>query len=164
MASIRRFDPGLTGADVKEFTFHLMNDKWFLPDVLHDYQRMMEEYAHQMSLCLQPFALVDSKNALAGVLFLTVHSPGHEATFYIWLWGRCYTPATKRFMMEYLEHYAEEYGLARIVCKTPDDKGLGRILERLGFKLESRAKHGYKSGGKLTTLYGYRRLFSGGVA
>ena len=58
MASIRRLDGALTSDDTREFTYHLMNDKLFLPDVYHDYGRLMDEYSHTMSVCCQPYALV----------------------------------------------------------------------------------------------------------
>ena len=161
MAHARRFDAGLTSDDTREFTFHLQNDKWFLPDILKDYKRMMEEYQNTMARCCSPFALVGNDNKLGGVFFLSDVIPGHEATLYIWIWGKCYTATTHRFMLGYIEHYAEEYQLARVVCRTPDDKRLGRLLERLFFKLEGRFRSGYKSGGKCSTLFQYRRLFGG---
>lgn len=162
MASVRRYDASLVGDDFREFSYRLQNSKNFLPDVLMDMKRMLEEYQFMMGRCCQPFALVDNDNKIAGVFFISDVVPGHEATFYAWIWGKCYTGDTRRFMLEYIEHYAEEYQLARVVCRTTDDKGLGRLLEKLYFKLESRQKFGYKAGGKLMTLYGYRRLFGNG--
>ena len=160
MSSVRRYDTSLTSDDTREFTYHLMNDKFFLPDVLKDYPRMMSEYQHQMSMCAQPFGLVGNDNKLGGVFFISELVPGHEGTFFCWIWGKVYTSTTHTFMLEYIEHYAEEYGLARVVCRTPDER-LGRLLERLFFKLEGRFKNGWKSGGKTSSLYQYRRLFGG---
>jgi hypothetical protein len=159
MASCRRFDASLVSADAKEFTFRLQNEPNFLPDVYKNYKRMLEEYQFMMGRCCQPFALVDNDNKIAGVFFISDVVPGHEATFYAWAWGKWCTKSTWRFVLEYIEHYAEEYQLARVVCRTPDDKGLGRLLEHMFFKLEARMKNGYKSGGKLSCLYQYRRLF-----
>jgi RimJ/RimL family protein N-acetyltransferase len=159
MSNCRRYDTALTSTDFSEFSYHLLNDRNFLPDVLLDMKRMLEEYQFMMGRCCQPFALVDSKNQIGGVFFMSDVVPGHEATFYAWLWGRVYSATTNKFLMGYIEHYAEEYQLARVVCRTPDDKGLGRLLEALGFKLEGRFRNAYKSGGVLTTLYQYRRLF-----
>jgi hypothetical protein len=136
-----------------------MNDKNFLPDVLMDMKRMLEEYQFMMGRCCQPFALVDNDNKIAGVFFISDVVPGHEAVFFCWSWGKWCARATLRFINEYIEHYAEEYQLARVVCRTPDDKCLGRLLEALFMKLEARMKNGYKSGGKLSCLYQYRRLF-----
>ena len=167
MALCRRFDPSLTGSDTKELTFRLMNVHGFLPDVLHDYKRMMLEYQHMMETCCQPFAMVGPDNKMGGVFFLANVVPGHEGQLLIWIWdSRCYTATTRKFLDGYVEHFAEEMGLARMVCRTPDDKKLGRLLEKMGWKLESRAKHGYKSGGRFSTLFGYRRLFRivGGVS
>ena len=164
MASCRRFDPALTSPDTVEFTFRLQNEKNFIPDVLRDYGRMMDEYSRTMGSCCQPFAMVDCQNKLGGVFFINDVSPGHEAAFYLWIWNpKCYSAGTHRFMGDYIDHCAESNGLSRLVSRTPDDKRLGRLLERLGFKLEGRFKFGYKSGGKLSCLYQYRRLFSGGV-
>ena len=161
MSSCRRFDTALTSPDFREFSFRLLNEKNYLPDVLRDMKRLVEEYQFMMGRCCQSFALVDNQNQLAGVFWMSEVVPGHEGTVFIWIWGKCYTATTHRFMLEYIEHYAEEYGLARVVCRTPDDKKLGKLLERLYFKLESRQKFGFKAGGKLMTLYGYRRLFGG---
>lgn len=163
MSNVRRYDTSLVGGDFKEFSYRLMNEKNYLPDVLRDYKRLVEEYQFMMGRCCQPFALVDNKNQLAGVFWMADVVPGHEGTFYIWIWGKCYTSTTYTFILEYIEHYAEEYQLARVVCRTPDDKKLGELLERLFFKLEGRFSRAYKSGGKLQCLYQYRRLFSGGV-
>jgi RimJ/RimL family protein N-acetyltransferase len=140
-----------------------MNDKLFLPDILKDYPRMMSEYQHQMSICSQPFGLVGNDNKLGGVFFVSDVVFGHEATFYCWVWERgVITPTTLPFVNGYIEHYAEENQLSRVVCRTPDPR-LGALLERLSFKLEGRFKNGYKSGGRLVTLFQFRRLFSGGL-
>jgi RimJ/RimL family protein N-acetyltransferase len=164
MANIRQYDTSLTGPDCRELTYRLMNEKNFLPDIYHDYPIMIAEYSRRMSECCQPFALVDGKNQLGGMFFISDIVPGHEATFYVWVWNpKCYTATTSRFMAEYIEHYAEEYGLSRVVCRTPDDKKCGRMLEKLFFKLEGRFRNGWKGGGRLSTLFCYRRLFSGGV-
>ena len=68
MSSIRRFDGSLTGEDTREFTYRLMSCNNFLPDVYHDYSRMMEEYSHMLSRCCQPYAMVTPDNKLGGVL------------------------------------------------------------------------------------------------
>jgi len=138
-----------------------MNDKWYLPDILKDYPRMMERYAKTMGECCQPFGLVNSNNKLGGVFFMSDITPEHEGVFYCWLWDKsCYTPTTHRFMLGYIEHLVEEFGLCRVVCRTPDEQGLGRLLERLFFKLEGRFRSGYKHGGRLYTMFCYRRLFA----
>jgi hypothetical protein len=137
-----------------------MNDHNYLPDVLKDYKCMLEAYTQTMAGCCQPFALVGPDNKMGGVFFINGVVPGHTADFYLWLWNpKCYTATTNKFLTGYIEHYAETDNLARIVCRTPDDKGLGRLLEKLYFKLESRAKNGWKAGGRLQTLFSYRRLF-----
>jgi len=129
MASVRRYDASLVGGDFKEFSYRLQSEKNFLPDVLMDMKRMLEEYQFMMGRCCQPFALVGPDNKIGGVFFISDVVPGHEATFFCWQWLKgVITPATLRFINEYIEHYAEENGLARVVCRTPDDKGLGRLL------------------------------------
>ena len=159
MATIRRLDTNPASADTAEFTFRLQSERFYLPDIYKDYQRMLEKYQQMMCECIQPWCLVhDGK--LGGVFFTSDVVPGHEAVFYIWMWNpKCYTATTKEFIAGYIEHCAENYELDRIVCRTPDDKGLGRLLERLGFKLEARCKNAWKSNGILATLYQYRRLF-----
>ena len=160
MATCRRFDPSLTGSDTKELTFRLMNVPGFLPDVLHDYKRMMLEYQHMMETCCQPFAMVCPDNKMGGAFFLGDVSPGHEGTLFVWIWDpRCYTATTRKFLDGYVEHFAEDMALARMVCRTPDDGKLGRLLERMGFKLEGRFRNGWKGGGRLSPLYQYRKLF-----
>lgn len=161
MASIRKFDPAVTSSDFKEFSFRLLNSKNFLPDILRDYKALLAEYTHTMGKCVQPFSLVDSKNKLAGVFFINDIVIGHKATLYLWIWGAGYTNGTRKFIGEYIDSCAEEYQLARVECKTPDDKGLGRILTQLGMKLEGRLKNAWKSGGRLGTLFLYRRLYGG---
>ena len=166
MSHCRRFDPALTGEDTKEFTFKILNSPGFLPDVLRDYPRLMAEYQHAMNTCCQPFAMVGPDNKMGGVFFLSNVVPGHEGQLFLWIWNpKCYTATTRKFLEGYIEHFAEEMGLARVYCRTPDDKKKGRLLEKMGWKLESRAKSGWKSGGVLSTLFGYRKLFriTGGV-
>jgi len=165
MSHARRYDSSLVGDDFKEFSYRLLNEKNYLPDVLNDLPRMMEAYTQTMARCCQPFALVGPDNKMGGVFFVSDVIPEHEANFFLWCWDKkCYTATTNKFMYGYIEHYAEENLLARVVCRTPDDKGLGRLLEKLGFKLEGRFSQGYKSGGKLSTLFQYRRKFRfGGV-
>ena len=159
MASCRKFDSGLMSDDTREFTFRLKSEKLYLPDVYQGYDRMIEKYNEVMGQC-QPWAMVNSKNKLGGVFFTVVTESGHCGEFFVWIWDKtCYSPATHRFMLDYIEYCAESNRLDRIVCRTPDDKCLGRLLERLYFKLEGRFKGGYKCGGRLYTLYQFRRLF-----
>lgn len=161
MASIRKFDPAVTGSDFKEFSYRLLNSKNFLPDILRDYKALLVEYTRTMDKCVQPFALVDPKNKIAGMFFVNDIDPGHKATFYCWVWGAGYTNGTRKFIREYIDSCAEEYQLARVECRTPDDKKLGRVLAQLGMKLEGRLKNAWKSGGRLGTLFLYRRLYGG---
>jgi hypothetical protein len=159
MASCRRFDSALASQDTKELTFHLMNDKFYLPDIYRDYARMLGKYQQVMAECRQPFSLVNGDNKLGGVFFMSDIVLNHEGVFYCWIWDKsCYTPTTARFMGEYITHFAEECLLGRVVCRTPDDKGLGRMLERLGFKLEGRFARGFRHGGKSWTMFQYRIL------
>lgn len=165
MSSIRRFDGALASPDTREFTFQLLNKKNFIPDVYRDYSRLMDEYAHIMSVCCQPYAMVTPDNKLGGVFYISDVVPGHEAVLYVWIWEKkSYSATTARFLREYVESAAEESDLVRLVCRTPDDQKCGHMLEKMGFKLESRCKNGYKSGGRFSTLFGYRKLFRSGGA
>lgn len=159
MATIRRLDTNPASKDSSEFTFRLQSEPLYIPDIYRDYSRMLGKYQQMMCECIQPWCLV-ADGKLGGVFFTGDVVPGHEAVFYIWMWNpKCYTATTKEFINGYIEHCAENYGLDRIVCRTPDDKGLGRLLERLGFKLEGRFSRGFKFGGKAINLYQFRRLF-----
>jgi len=165
MSNCRRLDTSLVGEDFKEFSYRLMSGKNYLPDVLKEYKCMLGAYTQTMARCCQPFALVGPDNKMGGVFFMSDVAPEHEANFFIWMWNpKCYTATTNKFMYGYIEHYAEENLLARVVCRTPDDEKLGQLLEKLGFKLEGRFSQGYKSGGKLSTLFQYRRKFRFGGA
>lgn len=161
MASIRKLDCSLTSGDCREFTYHLLNDALYLPDILRNYPQMIEKYAKTMSECLQPWALVGKQNQLGGVVFMSDVVPGHEAVFYCWIWdGSCYTSTTRRFMDEYVAHCAEEFGIHRVVARTPDDKKLGKLLDKMGFRLEGRFRGGFKHGGRLVPLFQFRKLFA----
>jgi RimJ/RimL family protein N-acetyltransferase len=138
-----------------------MNTSNYLPDVYHDYEKMLGKYQSVMSECCQPWGLVNRNNQLGGVLFISDVVPGHEGVLYIFLWDKsCYTATTHRFMLDYIEHCVMSNQLDRLVCRTPDDKGLGRLLERLHFKLEARMKSGFKGGGRSQVLFQFRRLFA----
>jgi RimJ/RimL family protein N-acetyltransferase len=161
MPSIRRFDTAVTGTDFREFSYRLLNSKNYLPDVLRDYKALLAEYTHTMDKCCQPFAVVDKDNKLAGMFFINDIVPGHKGTFFCWMWGKGCSCSVLKFMKEYIDSCAEEYQLSRVECRTPDENGLGRLLKALKFKLEGRLKFGYKSGGRLTTLFCYRLLYGG---
>ena len=157
MATIRALDTSLAGSDLRELSFRLLNTPLYVPDVLRDTKRIMETATKVFSTCLQPFALVDKANKLGGAFFVSDIIPEHEATFYQWVWGDVITPTTLPFMRGYIEECAGEYGLARVVARTPCVK-CGHLLEHLGFKMEGRFARGYKSGGRLHTLYQFRNL------
>ncbi len=159
MAICRKYDTALTGKDFREFSYRLVECPGFIPDVYRDMPRLIEKHRQTMGECCQPFG-IEVGGELVGVFFMSDVVPEHEGAFYLWLWNKAgWTAKTRRFVCEYIEHFADGWKLARVVARTPDDKGLGRLLESCGFRLESRAKSGYKSGGRLMTLYAYRRLF-----
>ena len=160
MSHTRFFDTSLVGPDLKELTYRLLNEKNYLPDVLLDTKKVMETSQVVFSSSCQPFALVSNDNKLSGVFYIGDVIPGHDATFYIWVWdGKAVNHKTLPFIREYIEATAEEYGLYRVVARTPCKK-LCHLLEHLGFLLEGRFKNGYKSRGKLTVLFQLRRLFN----
>jgi len=160
MSSLRRFDPALTGSDFREFSYRLMSVPGFLPDIYKDMSRMLAKYNSVMAECCQPWALVDGHNQIGGVFFVSDIEPSHQGQFYCWIWKPgCYTVSTHGAMESYLSDCAMSNQLDRISCRTWDDKHLGRLLERLGFKLEGRFSRAWKSAGRLSNLYCYRRLF-----
>ena len=160
MSHCRMMDASLVGNDLREFSYHLLNDKNFLPDVLLDTKKVMETSQVVFSSSCQPFALVSSDNKLGGVFYIGDVIPGHDATFYIWVWdGKAVNHKTLPFIREYIEATAEEYGLCRVVARTPCKK-LCHLLEHLGFLLEGRFKAGSKRRGKTMVLYQMRILFN----
>lgn len=160
MASLRKFDPALTGSDFCEFSFQLKKNPGFLPDIYSDLSRMLAKYEQAMSDCCQPWAMLDSRGKLGGVFWVGDIEIAHQACLYIWIWSpACYTATTCRAMAGYISECAKSNQLDRLVCRTWDDLRLGRLLERLGFRLEGRFSRGYKSGGQARTLYQYRKIF-----
>jgi hypothetical protein len=153
-------DTNLLSPDMREFTYHLLNDKLFLPDIFKDMKRVMEMAPAVFASACQPFAIVGGDNKIGGVFYITDVIPGHEANLYIWVWnGKVVTSKTLPFIREYIEATAEEYGLCRLVARTPCKK-LCHLLKHLGLTEEARLKFGFKSGGRLMTLFQFRRLFS----
>jgi hypothetical protein len=160
MSHTRMFDTALANSDMRELSFRLLNEANYLPDVLMDTKKVMETATSVFCSSLQPFALVNDKNKLGGVFYIGDVIPGHDATFYIWVWdGKCITSKTLPFIREYIEASSEEYGLCRVVARTPCKK-LCHLLEHCGFKMEGRFASGYKSRGKLMTLFQLRVLFN----
>ena len=160
MSHCRMLDASLVGGDMREFSFRLLNEKNFIPDILRDTKKVMETAEFVFRSSCQPFALVDGQNKLGGVFYISDVIPGHEATFYIWVWnGKAITSKTLPFIREYIEATADEYGLYRVVARTPCKKCC-HLLEHLGFLLEGRFKNGYKSNGRLCVLFQLRRLFT----
>jgi hypothetical protein len=100
---------------------------------------------------------VNHKNKLGAVFFVADVVPEHEGVLHFWLWEKsCYSHSVHRFVLDYIEACMAENGLVRVVCRTPDEKGLGRLLERWGFKLEGRFARGWRSGGRSAILFQYR--------
>jgi hypothetical protein len=157
--TVRRLDTSIQSDDFREFSFELLNKKDFLPDVYHDLPRLIDKYQKVMSECCQPWGVVNQKNKLGAVFFVGDIVPDHEGVFYLWCWDKgCYTHSVHRFVRDYIEACMTENGLVRIVCRTPDEKGLGRVLEHCGFKLEGRFARGWKSGGRSSVLFQYRKF------
>lgn len=159
MSRIRFLDTNLAGADMKEFSFQLLNRPLYVPDVIHSTKAVIEEATRVFSTC-QPYAIDNDNGKLGGVFFVSNLYPGHECTFFLWAWGKAITPTTVRFMRDLLDATAEEYGLFRIVAHAAD-KRLGDVFEHLGMTLEANLKFGYKSGGRAMTLYQYRKIYRG---
>lgn len=157
MATIRRLDTSMTSQDTSDFTFSLLHHAGFVPDVYSDLPRLLEKYQQTMESCCQPWCVVNKKGKLGAVFFVGDIIQDHEGVFYLWCWDKsCYTHNVHRFIGEYIDACMTENGLVRVVSRTPDDKVLGRVLERLGFKLEGRLARAWKSGGRLSVLFQYR--------
>ena len=159
MSHSRYLDTSLTGSDLREFSFNLMNKPMFLPDILRDVKRVMEVASATFDVSCQPYALVDNSGKLGGVFYISDVVPEHEGVLYCWVWNRgVITPTTLRFVKEYIDSVAEEFILCRVVARTPDKK-LCRLLRALGLKEEGRFKLGYRSGGRSHTLFQMRKLY-----
>lgn len=159
MGTVRRLDASPTSQDTSDFTYALLKYPSFLPDIYHDLPRLLEKYQQVMCSCCQPWAVTNGKGKLGAVFFVGDIVPDHEGVFYLWCWDKgCYSHSVHRFIRDYIEACMVENGLVRMVCRTPDEKGLGRLLEHCGFKLEGRFARGYKSGGRSSVLFQYRKF------
>jgi len=159
MGTVRHLDVSIQSDDFREFSYQLLNRKDFLPDVYHDLPRLLDKYQVVMSGACQPYGVVNCKGKLGAVFFVGDVVPDHEGTFYLWCWDKtCYGHSVHRFVRDYIEACMTENGLIRMVCRTPDDKGLGHLLEHLGLKLEGRFARGWKSGGRSSVLFQFRRF------
>ena len=159
MGTIRRLDTAPLSDDTGAFTYALLHHPGFVPDIYNDLARLVPKYEQVMCSCCQPWGVVNGKGKLGAVFFVGDVVPDHEGVFYFWCWDKlCYSHSVHRFVRDYIEACMTENGLVRMVCRTPDEKGLGRLLEHLGFKLEGRFARGFKSGGRSSNLYQYRIL------
>ena len=155
--NIRKLDARLPSADFRELSYQLLHRDGYLPDCYKDIKRFTEQWEFMMGRSIPPVGVYDG-DKLLGFWFISDVAIGHEGTFYMWLWGGV-KPSVVKAMREYIDTYARECGLCRLVCHTPDEKGYGRLLNCLGLKLESRAKNAWKSNGRLGVLFTYRKLW-----
>lgn len=156
---ISKLDTSLVGPDFRELSYQLLHKDGYLPDCVRDIKTLTETFSAAMNRCSQPLGAYSGKK-LGGFWLLSDIIPGHEATFYSWFWDvDCCTPGLVKSIRLYIEGYADELGLARVVARTPDDKTYGRLLEMCKFKLEGRFRNAWKCGGRLSTLFQYRILF-----
>jgi hypothetical protein len=152
---VKKLDTSLVGQDFRELSYQLLYKPNYLPDCLHDIKELTGSFSHMVNVGGQFFGVYHP--SLVGFFFLADIIPSHEATFFSWFWGR-FPHGTVRFIQDYISEYSKQFGLCRIVARTPDDKKHGRILEMCGFKLEGRFKSGYRAGHKTMTLFQYRIL------
>ena len=155
---VRKLDCSLTGPDFRELSYQLLHKPNYLPDCIRDLKELTNSFSFMVNK-FGEFMGIDN-GGLKGFFFIGDVVPGHEGVFFSWFWGK-FTHGDIRAIQEYLSGYSGLYGLCRIVARTADDKKHGRILEMCGMKLEGRFKSAFKSGGRLSTLYQYRRLFGG---
>ena len=155
---VKRLDTSLVGGDFRELSYQLLHKPNYLPDCLKDIKVFTDMFSHMVNVSGQFMGVYDG-DKLGGFWFLGDIVPGHEATFFAWFWDKsCYTPLVVRTIRSYIRDYVSEFGLVRIVARTPDDRVYSRVLEQIGFKLEGRFAHGFRSFGKTTTLFQYRIL------
>lgn len=155
---IRKLDTNLASSDMRDLTFHLLNDDLFLPDVLRELKALMDSLKRVFALSPEPYGIyVDGE--LAGLILITDIVLGHEARFYLWLWGKgAATHQCVKWLRDYLDYMSNLYGIQRIVTCVAKQEWC-RFLEKfLRFKTEARMKHGYKHRGQLHTLFQLRWL------
>lgn len=154
---VKKFDCSLAGSDYRELSFRLLYKPNYVPDIIHEVGKLSDTFVHMNKTGEEMYGVFTDKG-LVGFFFIGDIVPEHEGVLFSWFWDR-FPHGTIRFMRDYVEQIAWKYGLCRITARTIDDKMHGHILEMCGMKLESRAKWAYKSGGRLQTLYTYRKLF-----
>lgn len=152
---VKKLNCSLTSDDFRELSYRLLYTPNYLPDCLRDIKELTESFVHMTNGAGEFFGI--HHDGLAGFFFLADIVPRHEATFFSWFWGKL-TSGDIRFIQDYINEYSKQFGLCRIVARTPDDKKHGRILEMIGFRLEGRFRNAYKSGGKLSVMFQYRIL------
>ena len=159
--TIRKLDTSLVGSDLKDFSFVLLNNQGFVPDILHDVKALTVAMAGMFSTSATPWVIVQPDGQMGGVFFIGDIIPEHEGTLYLWVWDKsCWSPDVAGFVREYVNHVAESYLLRRLVARTPCAR-LGKILDGcLGFRVEGRFKKAWKAGGVCSTLFQHRLLFS----
>ena len=159
--TIRKFDTNLTSQDSRDFSFALLNNQGFVPDILHDVKALTVAMAGMFSTSATPWVIVQPDGHMGGVFFIGDIIPEHEGTLYLWVWDKsCWSPDVAGFVREYVNHVAESYLLRRLVARTPCAR-LGKMLDGcLGFRVEGRFKKAWKAGGVCSTLFQHRLLFS----
>jgi RimJ/RimL family protein N-acetyltransferase len=158
---VKRLDTSLVGGDFRELSYQLLHKPNYLPDCLKDIKVFTDMFSHMVNVSGHFMGVYGGPDGdkLGGFWFLGDIVPAHEATFFAWFWDRsCYTPLVVRTIRSYIRDYVSEFGLVRIVARTPDNDCYGRMLEHIGFKLEGRFKNAWKGGGKLSTLFQFRIL------
>lgn len=149
-------DKNLAGEQVKELTFHLLHDHLFAPDHVRDMtpllKRLRAVFAEKETAL---FGIYDDDGNMGGVFGLSGVIKGHDATFYLWLWGKVLTPGLIKNIRNFLTYMKDLYELKRVTTVTADDKHLA-LLGLIGFKVEGRFRAGFKWDGKFFQLYQLR--------
>ena len=152
-------DSSLTSPDLKEVIYQLLHNDGYVPDCYKDMKRLTAKLASAANGPTPLHGVYNNSGELSGCYLAVVTSPGHEGEFYSWFWKPCMTTGVIRAIRNYLEKSAHGLCLDRMVARTADEKTHGRVLSLAGMTLEGRFKNAFKCGGKLRTLYQYRRLF-----
>lgn len=155
---VKKMTTDFTGDDMKAFTYHLMNSPLYLPDLIRNYDALVEGISRRLIMPCAPLGVYSPTGKIGGVFWLTDIVPDHDARLMAWVWdkGVC-TPETLHTVRDIIEADATTYSLRRVSAQTACPN-MERILRMLGMTTEGRQKYGFKHSGKYYTLTLMRKI------
>jgi len=153
---IDALDLNLAGNDMKALTFELVERPLFVPDAIRDYRNLLRTVRRVTEGYGAEFRAIRHDDKLVGAFGVFNIVPQTDAEFALWIWDKTgLTHQTIRNIRDILTYMKDFHGLRRVTTHSADDRHV-RILELIGFKIEGRFRHGYKSGGKFHNMYQLR--------